>query len=77
MWLQVEGKDGRLEKKRVDLEDREEALEGQISKAAYLVLSLIAIKAGYRLFQTAIPTHPSFIPKCSLTSSTPASSPPL
>lgn len=37
MWLQVEGKDARLGKKRVDLEDREEALEGQISEAAYLV----------------------------------------
>ena len=45
MCLQVEGKDGRLEKKRIDLEDREEALEGQISKAAYFVLSVIAIQA--------------------------------
>ena len=45
MCLQMEGKDARLERKRVDLEDREEALEGQIGKAAYLVLSVIAIKA--------------------------------
>lgn len=44
MWLQVEGKDARLGKKKVDLEDREEALEGQIGESAYLVPSVLAIK---------------------------------
>ena len=44
MWLQVEGKDARLRKKKVDLKDREGALEGQISEAAYLVPSVLAIK---------------------------------
>ena len=61
MWLQVEGKDGRLEKKRVDLEDREEALEGQISKAAYLVLSVIAIKTVTGTFPDTDPYSPRFI----------------
>ncbi len=40
MWLQMEGKDSCLERKRVDLEDREAALADQIGEAAYLVLSL-------------------------------------
>lgn len=47
MWLQMEGKDARLERKRVEVEDREAALEGQIGEAAHLVLSVMAIKACY------------------------------
>ena len=45
MWLQMEAKGACLERKRVDLEDREAALADQIGKAAYLVLFWITIPA--------------------------------
>ena len=46
----MEAKGACLERKRVDLEDREEALEGQIGKVAYHVLSVTAMQSSYRLY---------------------------
>jgi hypothetical protein len=45
MCLQTKYEGGCLERKRVDLEDREAALADQIGKAAYLVLFWITIPA--------------------------------